>query len=86
MLALALTLPAGMAADAVVASLRGRGRLALAAGLVVVATASTAAVAVAQSRHDVSRPDTAHGSTARPTSRSGRPTPLPTWTSAIRRS
>jgi hypothetical protein len=59
MLALALTVPAGIAADATVASLRGRGRLALATALVVVATASTAAVAVAQSRHDESRPDTA---------------------------
>jgi hypothetical protein len=59
MLALALTLPAGIAAAAVVASLRGRRRPTLVAGLVVVATASTAAVAVAQSRHDEYRPDTA---------------------------
>ena len=59
MVALALTLPAGLAAAAVTASLRGRGRLVLAAALVVAATASTAAVAVAQSRHDESRPDTA---------------------------
>ena len=59
MVALALTLPAGLAAAAITASLRGRGRLVLAAALVVAATASTAAVAVAQSRHDESRPDTA---------------------------